>query len=312
MRDLLLGKRIWVAGDTGMVGSAIVRRLQKEKCDILTVGHADLDLTRQADVETWMAEHQPDLIFIAAARVGGILANSDYAAEFLHQNVMIAANIIHSAHLCDVEKLLFIASSAVYPADAPQPFRTNSLLTGPPDPSHIGYSMAKLTGITMCQTYRQQYGDDFITVLPTNLYGPGDSYDPEFCHVLPALMRKFHAAKGNGDETVTLWGTGTPLRDFLHCDDLAEALVLLMRGYSDEEPVNAGSGTEVTIRDLAKIIADVVGIAGQVVFDSTKPDGMPSKLMDSTVLLDLGWTGARSLRDGIEHTYRHWLAETSA
>lgn len=302
----LAGKRVWVAGHRGMVGSALVRRLADEGCTLLTVGRAALDLTRQSEVEAWMAEHRPQVVFIAAARVGGIMANTDHPAEFLHQNLMIAANIIHAAHLTGVEKLLFIASSAVYPADAPQPFEVGSLMTGPFDPSHAGYSMAKMAGISMCQLYRRQYGCDFFAVLPTNLYGPGDNYDPHGSHVLPALLRKFHEAKMAGVEEITLWGTGTALRDFLHADDLADALVFLMRHYSGEAPVNIGSGSEVSIRTLAETIAEVVGYEAELVFDTTKPDGTARKLMDSSPLQDMGWNTLRSLRTGIAQTYDHW------
>lgn len=308
----LQGQRVWVAGHRGMVGAALCRRLQSEGCTLLTAGRETLDLTRQAEVEAWVAEARPDLVFIAAARVGGIQANLDAPAAFLYENLMIAANILHAAHRQNVRKAVYIASSAVYPAEAPQPFSPASLMTGPFDPSHYGYAMAKMSGIGLCQTYRQQYGADFIAVLPTNLYGPGDRYDPRTSHVLPALLRRFHEAREAQAPEIVLWGSGRPLRDFLHADDLADALVFLAKTYSAPAPINVGSGAEVSIRALAGIIAATVDCPAEIVFDPTKPDGMPRKAMDCAPLHALGWNGARPLEEGIAQTYRDWLSVTQA
>lgn len=299
----LKGKRIWVAGHRGMVGSAVVRRLASEDCEILTVGRDALDLTRQSDVETWMAEARPDAIILAAATVGGILANDTRPVDFLIQNMQIQTNIIASAHEIGVERLLFLGSSCIYPKLAPQPIAESSLLTGPLEPTNEWYAIAKIAGIKMVQAYRKQYGHDWISAMPTNLYGPGDNYDLSSSHVLPALLRKFHEAKVNAAPSVTLWGTGTPLREFLHCDDLADALVFLLNGFSSYDHVNVGSGVEVSIRELAETIAEVVGYEAELIFDTTKPDGTPRKFMDSTQLHALGWDKVRSLRDGIAQTY---------
>ena len=308
----LSGKRVWVAGHRGMVGGAVVRRLAQEDCEVITAGRDVVDLVDQAAVKAWMAQAKPDVIVMAAAKVGGIKANSDYPVDFLYQNLMIEANIAQAAHENDVERFLFLGSSCIYPKFAPQPIPEDSLLTGPLEPTNEWYAIAKITGIKLCQAYRTQYGRDWISAMPTNLYGPGDNYDLNSSHVLPALLRKFHEAKEAGASSVELWGSGTPLREFLHCDDLADALVFLLKEYSGYEHVNVGSGTEVTIRELAETIARVVGYEAELTFDATKPDGTPRKLMDSSRLADMGWSRARPLEDGIAQTYEHWLAKVSA
>ena len=303
----LVGKRIWVAGHRGLVGAALCRRLAIEDCTLLTAAREELDLTRQADVEAWMEAQRPELIFIAAARVGGIQANLDAPGAALYENLAIASNILHSAYRRGVEKALFIASAAVYPLNAPQPYSVASLLQGPPDPTHDGYATAKLAGIALCRTYRQQYGCDFISALPTNLYGPDTMEDARHAHVVPSLLRRFHEARETGAEAITLWGTGKPLRDFLHADDLADALVFLMRHHSDATPVNLGAGEEISIRELARVIAEVTNCRARLVFDETKPDGAARRLMDLTPLREMGWNGARPLREGLTHTYTDWL-----
>ena len=304
----LSGKRIWVAGHRGMVGSAVVRRLDAEDCELITAGRDELDLVNQAAVNAWMRATKPEVIVLAAARVGGIKANSDYPVDFLYQNLMIEANVMQAAHDNDVERLLFLGSSCIYPKFAPQPIPEDSLLTGPLEPTNEWYAVAKIAGIKLCQAYRRQYGRDWISAMPTNLYGPGDNYDLETSHVLPALIRKFHEAKEAGAPTVELWGTGTPLREFLHCDDLADALVFLLKEYSGHEHINVGSGVEVTIRELAETIARVVGCDAELTFDATKPDGTPRKLMDSSRLRNLGWCDARSLEEGVRQTHPWFLA----
>lgn len=303
----LNGKSVWVAGHRGMVGGAVVRRLAQEPCEVITAGREDVDLTRQAEVEAWMHDARPDAVVVCAARVGGIHANNSFPVDFLHDNLMIEANVIRAAHEAGVEKLLFLGSSCIYPKFAEQPIREEALLSGPLEPTNEWYAIAKIAGIKLCQAYRRQYGADFISAQPTNLYGPGDNYDLETSHVLPALLRKFHEAKLAGAPSVTLWGSGTPLREFLHVDDLADALVFLLKEYSDDIPLNVGSGVEVTIRELAETIARVVGYDAELVFDDTKPDGTPRKLMDSGRLHALGWNRARPLEDGIAHTYRAYL-----
>lgn len=302
----LYGKRVFVAGHSGMVGSAIMRRLREEHCTILTVAHKELDLTRQHETEQWMRAARPEAVFIAAARVGGILANARYPADFLYDNVMIAANIIHAAHECGAEKLLWLGSSCIYPRDAAQPIHESALLTGPLEPTNEAYSIAKIAGLKLAQFYRQQFGKCFITGMPTNLYGPNDNFDPETSHVLPALIRKIHEAKVADAETITLWGSGTPLREFLHVDDLADACVHLMKHYSGSEPVNIGSGTEISINDLALMIADIVGYNGRLRYDRTKPDGTPRKRLDTSRMDKLGWRPAVPLTLGIQDLYAYW------
>lgn len=304
----LAGKRVWVAGRGGLVGSALVRRLQSERCDILKLSRAELDLTRQAEVERWMAASRPQAVFLAAARVGGVLANRDQPADFLLDNLMIQANVIAAARASGVEKLLVLGSSAVYPKLAPQPIPEDALLTGPLEETHEGYATAKIAGIKLVQAFRRQHGCDFISALPTNLYGPNDRFDLVGGHVLPAMLLRAHRAKLDGAKTLTLWGTGTPRRELLHADDCADALVLLMKTYSDEAPVNVGSGAEVTIAELARLAAEVVGFHGEIAFDPSKPDGAPRRLMDSARLRGLGWAPSIPLKRGMEETYAWFLA----
>lgn len=303
----LKSKRIWVAGHRGMVGSAVVRRLHHEDCEVLTAGREVVDLCDQSAVQAWMAEARPDCIVVAAAKVGGIHANNSAPVDFLQDNLVIQNNILDAAHRNDVERLLFLGSSCIYPKFADQPIHEGNLLTGALEPTNEWYAIAKIAGIKLVQAYKKQYDRDWISAMPTNLYGPGDNYDLETSHVLPALLRKFHEAKVSGVKELVLWGSGTPLREFLHCDDLADALVFLLKHYSEYEHINVGSGSEVTIRGLAEIISKVVGYDAKLVFDATKPDGTPRKLMDSGRLHALGWNDARSLEDGITSTYAHWL-----
>jgi GDP-L-fucose synthase len=300
----LKGKKIWVAGHRGMVGSALVRRLSTEDCDILTASKADLDLLRQDAVENWMTENSPEVIFLAAAKVGGIHANNTRPAEFLYENLMIEANVIHAAYKAGVEKLVFLGSTCIYPKYAPQPIQESALLTGPLEPTNEWYAVAKIAGIKLCQAYRRQYGCDFIAAQPTNLYGPGDNYDLDNSHVLPALLRKAHEAKMAGAEELVVWGSGTPLREFLHVDDLADAVVHLAKVYSDEEHVNVGSGHEISIRSLAELVCEVVGFKGTLVFDSAKPDGTPRKLSDVSKLMGMGWSMGRTIEAGVRQTYQ--------
>ena len=303
----LTGKRIWVAGHRGMVGGSVVRRLKLEDCEIITAGRDELDLLDQKAVLNWMTKSRPDCVVVAAAKVGGIHANNTAPVDFLGNNLVIQNNIFSAAHVCDVERLLFLGSSCIYPKFAEQPIREDRLLTGILEPTNESYAIAKIAGIKLVQAYRKQYGRDWISAMPTNLYGPGDNYNLKTSHVLPALLRKFHEAKISGASEVVLWGSGTPLREFLHCDDLADALVFLLEHYSDDEHINVGSGSEVTIRELAEIIARVVEYKVQLVFDSSKPDGTPRKLMDSSRLNNLGWSNVRALEEGIKTTYEDWL-----
>lgn len=302
------GKKIWVAGHRGMVGAAIVRRLELEDCDLLLAGREVVDLSDQRAVGAWMASYRPECIVVAAAKVGGIHANNVAPVDFLQNNLIIQNNILEAAHQNHVERLLFLGSSCIYPKFADQPIREDSLLTGALEPTNEWYAIAKIAGIKLCQAYRKQYQRDWISAMPTNLYGPGDNYDLETSHVLPALLRKFHEAKLSGATEVVLWGSGSPLREFLHCDDLADALVFLLKHYSEYEHINVGSSSEVSIKGLAEIIAKVVGYEAELVFDSSKPDGTPRKLMDSSRLHELGWNNVRSLEDGIASTYEHWLS----
>ncbi|MEP3266524.1 MAG: GDP-L-fucose synthase [Hyphomicrobiales bacterium] len=299
----LNNKKICVTGNRGMVGGALVRRLQSENCDVMGVGRKEVDLINQAAVEEWMQANKPDVLFIAAAKVGGIHANNIYPADFLYENLMIEANLIHAAFKTQVKKLVFLGSTCIYPKMAAQPIAEESLLTGPLEPTNEWYAIAKIAGIKLCQAYRKQHGCDFISLMPTNLYGPGDNYDLETSHVLPALLRKAHEAKINNDPALSVWGSGKPLREFLHVDDLADAVVLLTKDYNGSEHINIGSGEEVSIRELAETICDVVGFQGDLVFDATKPDGTPRKLCDVTKLKALGWDDARSLKVGVKSTY---------
>jgi GDP-L-fucose synthase len=303
----LQGKRVWVAGHRGMVGSALVRRLTTEKCEILTASRDQMDMLRQAEVEVWMAKEKPQVVFLAAAKVGGIHANNTRPAEFLYENLMIEANIIHAAWKNGVEKLVFLGSTCIYPKMAPQPIAEESLLTGPLEPTNEWYAIAKIAGIKLCQAYRRQYGCDFIAAQPTNLYGPGDNYDLATSHVLPALMRKAYEAKLQNADVMTVWGSGKPLREFLHVDDLADAVVFLAKNHSGEEHINVGSGEEVSIRQLADLICKTVGFKGQLQFDSTKPDGTPRKLADVTKLKAMGWNRARKIQVGLQETYKEFL-----
>lgn len=293
-----------------MVGGAVARRLDSEDCEILLAGREIVDLSDPSAVRDWMAVNRPDCIVVAAAKVGGIHANSSAPVDFLQSNLVIQNNILAAAHENDVQRLLFLGSSCIYPKFADQPIREDSLLTGPLEPTNEWYAIAKIAGIKLCQAYRKQYGRDWISAMPTNLYGPGDNYDLETSHVLPALLRKFHEAKTSGVKEVVLWGSGKPLREFLHCDDLADALVFVLKEYSEYDHINVGSGSEVTIRELAETIAEVVGYEAELVFDADKPDGTPRKLMDSGRLHSLGWNHARSLKDGITQTYEDWLANS--
>ncbi|WP_455186578.1 GDP-L-fucose synthase [Azospirillum palustre] len=306
----LEGKRVWVAGHRGMAGAAIVRRLERERCDLLTVGRDRVDLRRQAEVEDWMAEAKPDVVFVAAATVGGILANSTRPAEFLYDNLAIETNIIHGAYRTAVKKLVFLGSSCIYPRLAEQPMREDSLLTGPLEPTNEWYAIAKIAGIKMCQAYRRQYGCDFISAMPTNLFGLNDNFDLQGGHVAAALLAKIHRAKVEGLPFVELWGTGAPKREFLFADDLADGLVFLARHYSGEPHVNVGTGIEVSIRELAELIRDVVGYEGEFRYDTSKPDGSPRKLMEVSRMTGMGWTAPTSLRDGFATTYR-WFLETA-
>lgn len=301
----LTGARIFVAGHRGMVGSAVVRRLQSEPvAEILTAGRDEMDLRRQEKVERWFDAHRPDVVVLAAARVGGILANSTYPFDFLHDNLAIQNAVINSAAMFGVRKFLFLGSSCIYPKMAEQPIRESSLLTGPLEPTNQWYAIAKIAGIMMCDALREQHGLDFISAMPTNLYGPGDNYDLQGSHVIPALIRKAVMARDSGADELLVWGSGTPLREFLHADDLADAVIFLLKNFSGSGPINVGSGTEISIGDLAALVADIVGFRGKLVFDSSKPDGTPRKLMDSSRLADMGWLPRIGLRDGLERTIR--------
>lgn len=304
----LTGKRVFVAGHRGMVGGALVRRLADEPCQVITATREQLDLTDQQAVRTWFMANRPDVVVLAAAKVGGIHANNSFPVDFLADNLTLQTNVITSAHAAGVQKLLFLGSSCIYPRLAPQPISEDALLTGPLEPTNEWYAIAKIAGIKLCQAYRKQYGADFITAQPTNLYGPGDNYDLQSSHVLPALLRKFHEAKQAGSKEVVVWGSGKPLREFLHVDDLADALVHLLWNYSDDVPLNVGSGVEVTIKELAQTIAKVVGFDGALSFDASKPDGTPRKLMDSSRLHAFGWNRARGLEEGIAQAYEDWQA----
>ncbi len=296
--------KIYVAGHRGMVGSAIVRKLETLGfSDIITRTSSELDLRDQAAVNAFMEEVKPDYVFVAAAKVGGIHANNTYRAEFLYDNLIIEANLINAAHNAGVTKLMFLGSSCIYPKMAPQPLKEDYLLTGLLEPTNEPYAIAKIAGIKLCETYREQYGDDFVSVMPTNLYGPNDNYDLNNSHVLPALLRKFHEAKMEGKPSVEIWGTGSPLREFLHVDDLADACIYLMDNFSDKGLVNIGWGEDISIKDLALMIKDIVGYEGELTFDSSKPDGTPRKLLDVTKLNNLGWKPSIPLREGISSVY---------
>ena len=300
----LAGKRVWVAGGGGMVGSAIIRRLEIENpSEILTTPSKELDLRNQAATQNWVRENKPEAVFMAAAKVGGIHANNTYPAQFLYDNLMMAANVIDASYRAGVEKLLFLGSSCIYPKMAPQPISEDSLLTGPLEPTNAPYAIAKISGVYLCETYRREYGADFISAMPTNLYGPGDNYHPENSHVIPGLIRRAHDAKISGAETLSVWGSGTPRREFLNADDCADALVHVMKNYSGPETINIGSGTDMTIADLAQSICDVVGFKGKLIFDTSKPDGTPRKLMSGSKLQALEWSPNIALDNGLGAAY---------
>ena len=311
-RFTLDGRRVWVAGHGGMVGSAICRRLAQETCEIVTAPRGQVDLRRQAETEAWMASTKPDVVFLAAAKVGGIYANDTHPAEFIYDNLAIEANVIEAARAVGVKKLMFLGSSCIYPRLAPQPMREDALLTGPLEPTNEWYAIAKIAGIEMCRAYRRQYGCDFVSTMPTNLYGPEDNFDLDSSHVAPALMAKAHQAKVAGAPAVTVWGSGRPRRELLYVDDLADALVHLMKTYSDESPVNIGTGEDVTIDELARTICEVVGFQGERRYDASKPDGAPRKLLDVSRLHALGWRAQTSLRDGLARTYDFYLKQVVA
>ncbi len=301
-----------MAGHRGLVGSAIVRRLQADGYNNLLLRTSkELDLREQAAVRAFFEAEKPDYVILAAAKVGGILANDTYPAEFIYDNLMMEVNIVDAAHRYDVSKLLALGSTCIYPRMAPQPLKEEYLLTGPLEPTNEWYAVAKIAGIKLCQAYRRQYGRSFIAAMPTNLYGPGDNFDLENSHVLPALIRKFHTAKENGEASVTLWGTGKPLREFLHVDDLADACLFLLENYDDEEIVNIGVGEDLSIAELAGIVRDVVGFEGEIVYDASKPDGTPRKLVDVSKITGLGWRARTGLREGVAQTYQ-WFLDNQA
>jgi GDP-L-fucose synthase len=304
----LSGRRIFVAGHHGMVGSALVRRLEREDCRILTIGRDVVDLREQAAVDRWFDQHRPEAVLLAAARVGGIHANDTHPGDFLYDNLAIATNVIEASRRIGVAKLMFLGSSCIYPRFAPQPMPESCLLTGPLEPTNQWYAVAKIAGLKLCQAYRRQHGCDFVSMMPTNLYGPNDNFDLLSAHVLPALLAKIDAAVRDGRDTVEIWGSGRPRREFMHVDDLADAVVFLMKTWSDEEPINIGTGADVTITDLARLIADVLGFTGQFVFDASKPDGTPRKLLDVSKLAALGWNPRIDLAAGIRQTYEWYRA----
>jgi GDP-L-fucose synthase len=306
----LKGKSVFVAGHRGMVGSALVRRLAQEGAELLTVGRREVDLRDQAAVSGWFAAKRPQAVFVAAAKVGGIVANNTLRAEFIFDNLVIAANVVHAAHVNGAEKLMFLGSSCIYPKLAPQPLREDSMLTGPLEPTNEPYAIAKIAGIKMVEAYRSQYGCDFINVMPTNLYGTGDNYHPEYSHVVAALIRRFHEAKLSGVPNVVVWGTGTPRREFLYVDDMADACVHLMKTYSSGEMVNIGTGEDITIAEFARVVAKTVGYTGAISFDPSRPDGTPRKLLDVSRLAGLGWRARTSLEDGIRLAYQAYLSES--
>lgn len=302
--------KIYIAGHRGMVGSAIVRKLEKEGYQNLIVRtHNELDLRDQRATEAFFTSEKPEYVFMAAAKVGGILANSEYPADFLYNNLMIQNNVIHLSHLHGVKKLLFLGSSCIYPKMAPQPLKEEYLLTGPLEPTNDAYAIAKITGIMMCRKYHKQYGDNFISAMPTNLYGPGDNYDLKSSHVLPAMLRKFHEAKLSHAPSVTLWGTGAPLREFLHADDLADALCFLMQRYDDPQFVNVGTGRDISIRELAEMAKRITGFQGEIIFDSSMPDGTPRKLLDVSRLTSLGWTPKIGFEEGVREVYQEKFSD---
>ena len=307
----LAGKRVWVAGHNGMVGQAIVRRLQSENCELLKVARRDLDLCNQAAVDAWIKAEKPQTIVLAAAKVGGIVANNTLRAEFIYENLVIATNVIHAAHVHGVEKLLFLGSTCIYPRMSPQPMPEDALLTGPLEHTNEPYAIAKIAGIKMCEAYRQQYGSDFISVMPTNLYGPGDNYHPEHSHVVAALIRRFHEAKVSGAAEVAVWGTGTPRREFLYVDDAADASVFALKSYSGAGILNIGTGADIAIAEFARVAAEIIGFAGRIVFDTSRPDGTPRKLVDVKRMTALGWRATTELKPGLAAAYRDFRARNA-
>jgi GDP-L-fucose synthase len=305
----LTHKRVFVAGHRGMVGAAILRQLAHTGCDVLTVSREQADLRRQDKTEHVFAELRPHVAIVAAAKVGGIYANDTFPAEFIYDNLAIATNVIHSAFLTKVEKLLFLGSSCIYPRLARQPMKEDELLTGPLEPTNQWYAIAKIAGLKLCQAYRSQYGSDFVCVMPTNVFGPGDNYHAENSHVIAALIRRFHEAKLNAAQTVTVWGTGRPKREFIYVDDLAEACLIVLERYSGSLPINVGTGRDVTIAELAELVADVVGFHGKLVFDSSRPDGPPRKLLDVSKIQAIGWRAGTSLRVGLERAYADFITK---
>lgn len=305
----LKGKTVFVAGHRGMVGSAIVRRLVREEVKLVTVDRREVDLCNQAEVFDWFARARPQVTFLAAAKVGGIVANNTRRAEFIYDNIAIAANVIQAAQMNSAEKLMFLGSSCIYPKLAPQPLREDTMLTGPLEPTNEPYAIAKIAGIKMAEAYRSQYGCDFISVMPTNLYGPGDNYHPEYSHVVAALIRRFHEAKLSGAANVVVWGTGTPRREFLYVDDMADACVHLMKVHSSSDMVNIGTGEDISIAEFANVVARTVGYMGAISYDTSRPDGTPRKLLDVSRLAALGWRARTSLEDGIALAYRAYLSE---
>jgi GDP-L-fucose synthase len=305
----LQGRTVFVAGHGGMVGGALSRRLASEDVKLLAADRHDLDLRDQAAVNRWFAERRPQVVFLAAAKVGGIVANNTLRGEFIYENLVIATNVIHAAHINGAEKLMFLGSSCIYPKLATQPLREDSMLTGPLEPTNEPYAIAKIAGIKMVEAYRSQYGADFINVMPTNLYGPGDNYHPEYSHVVAALIRRFHEARIAGASNVEVWGTGTPRREFLYVDDMADACIHLMKTYSEGELVNIGTGQDITIAEFARVVAATVGYTGGISFDSSRPDGTPRKLLDVSRLTELGWRARTSLQDGIRLAYQAFLSE---
>ena len=305
----LKGKTVFVAGHKGMVGGALVRRLAQENVELLTLGRKEVDLRDQAAVFAWFARTRPQAVFLAAAKVGGIVANNTLRGEFIYENLIIAANVIHAAHVNGTEKLMFLGSSCIYPRLAPQPLREDSMLTGPLEATNEPYAIAKIAGIKMAEAYRSQYGSDFISVMPTNLYGPGDNYHPEYSHVVAALIRRFHEAKTTNAKNVVVWGTGTPRREFMYVDDLADACIHLMKNYSGDELVNIGTGEDITIAEFARVVAAAVGYNGDISFDTSRPDGTPRKWLDVNRLAKLGWRAKTSLEDGIRLAYQAYLKE---
>lgn len=308
----LKGKRVYVAGHRGMVGGALVRRLAQEDIDLVTTDRREVDLCNQAAVFDWFAKVRPQIVFLAAAKVGGIVANNTLRAEFIYENIAIASHVIHAAHQSRAEKLMFLGSSCIYPKLAAQPLREDSMLTGPLEPTNEPYAIAKIAGIKMAEAYRSQYGSDFISVMPTNLYGPGDNYHPEYSHVVAALIRRFHEAKLADAANVLVWGTGTPRREFLYVDDMADACVHLMKTYSAPDLINIGTGEDISIAEFARVVAKVVGYRGEIAFDASRPDGTPRKLLDVSRLASLGWRATTSLEEGLRRAYEAYLAAQPA